>query len=161
MKEKKEMLQSGFSLIELVIVITIIGILSAVALSKYINIQSQARTAKADAVYGAVRTAADLAKASCIIDVAGVSQNPTCTATGGTANMDGTAVAMVNEYPDASLVGIIAATQLNPATDNITVTAGNPLTIDITGGTIPDCRVSYTAALAGSAPVVTLTTSGC
>lgn len=161
MKKNREKSQSGFSLIELVIVITIIGILSAVALSKYINIQSQARIAKAEAIYGTLRTAASLAKSSCIIDISGVSQSPTCTATGGTVNMDGTAVTMVNEYPDASLVGIIAATQLNPATDNITVTAGNPLTVDITGGTVPNCRVSYTAAIAGSAPVVAVTTTGC
>jgi MSHA pilin protein MshA len=152
---------SGFTLIELAIVITIIGILSAVALSKYINIQSQARTAKAQALYGAIRTASDLAKAACVMDIANVSLNPTCTTTGGTADMDGTAVSMVNEYPDASLIGIVGATQTNPATDGVIITAGNPLTIDITGGTVPNCRISYTAAIAGSRPTITLTTTGC
>src|SRR5260221_3596202 len=115
--------QAGFSLIELVIVIGIVGILSAIALSKYINIQSQARIAKAEAIFGSFRTAASLAKASCMVDLSGVSISPTCTSTAGTANMDGTAVSMVNQYPDASLTGIIAATQLNPTTDNGTVTA--------------------------------------
>ncbi len=152
---------SGFSLIELVIVISIVGILSAVALSKYINIQSQARIAKANAIYGSLRTAASLAKASCMLDVGGISQSPTCTTTAGTVNMDGTLVTMANEYPDATLTGIIAATQLNAATDNLTITAGNPLTIDVVGGTVPNCRISYTAAIAGSAPTFNLTTSGC
>ncbi len=161
MKKHRKICQNGFSLVELVIVIAIIGILSAVALSKYINIQSQARTAKAEAVYGSIRTAASLAKASCMIDLSGVSQSPTCTATAGTVDMDGTAVTMVNQYPAASLAGIIAATQLNATTDNLSITAGNPLTIDITGGTVPNCRISYTAAVVGSAPTFNLTTSGC
>ena len=153
--------QAGFSLIELVIVIGIVGILSAIALSKYINIQSQARIAKAEAIFGSFRTAASLAKASCMVDLSGVSTSPTCTSTAGTVNMDGTAVTMVNQYPDASLTGIIAATQLNSTTDNVSITAGNPITIDITGGTVPNCRVSYTAAVSGSAPTFGLTTSGC
>ncbi len=161
MRKKRKLSQHGFSLIELIVVLTIVGILSAVALSKYINIQSQARTAKAQAIYGTIRTAASLAKASCMVDIAGVSQTPTCTSTAGTVNMDGTSVTMVNQYPDASLVGIIAATQLNPTTDNLSITAGNPITIDVSGGTVPNCRVSYTAAVVGSAPTFSLTTSGC
>lgn len=157
----KKISQSGFSLIELVIVIGIVGILSAVALSKYINIQSQARTAKAQAIFASFRTAASLAKASCMVDISGMSQSPTCTTTAGTVNMDGTMVTMVNQYPDASTAGIIAATQLNVTTDNISITAGNPLTVDIVGGTVPNCRISYTAAVAGAAPTFSLTTSGC
>ena len=79
MKKNAKKRQAGFSLIELVIVISIIGILSAIALSKYINIQSQARIAKANAIYGSFRTAASLAKASCMIDLSGVIISPTCT----------------------------------------------------------------------------------
>lgn len=161
MKKTRKSPHDGFTLIELVIVIAIVGILSAVALSKYINVQSQARTAKAQAIYGTLRTAASLARAGCMVDLSGVSQTPTCTSTGGTVNMDGTAVTMVNQYPDASLLGIIAATQLNPTTDNVSITAGNPITVDIVGGTVPNCRISYTAALVGNAPTFSLTTSGC
>lgn len=152
----------GFTLIELVIVIVILGVLSAVAFTKYINMLSQARTAKAMAVYGSIREASSLAKSGCTLDLAGVSQSPTCTTMGGTVNMDGTSVAMVNQYPEASLDGIIAATQLNAQADLVTITAGNPLTVDINGGTVPNCRISYTQSVGvGVAPTILLVTSGC
>jgi MSHA pilin protein MshA len=153
---------NGFTLIELVIVIVILGILSAVAFTKYINIQSQARTAKAMAVYGSIREASTLAKASCTLDLAGVSQSPTCTATAGSVNMDGTAVVMLNQYPDATLNGIIAATQMNSQADQLSINPGNPITIDINGGTVPNCRISYAPASAvGVAPIIILLTTGC
>ena len=152
----------GFTIIELIVVMVILAILSAVAFSKYANMQSQARTAKAMAIYGSIRETSSLAKASCTLDLAGVSASPTCTTTGGTVDMDGTAVVMVNQYPDASLAGIIAATQLNTQADQVTITAGSPLTIDVNGGLVPECRISYTASTAvGAAPVITLVTTGC
>lgn len=159
--KKRENHQQGFTLIELIIVIILLSILSAVVLTRYINAAQQARIAKVQAIFGAIRTASALAKSACILDVGGASLNPTCTLTAGTVNMDGVQVAMINEYPAATLDGIIAATQLIPAADNIIVTPGNPLTIDIMGGTIPNCRVSYTAALAGFEPVYSMSITGC
>ncbi len=47
----------GFTLIELVIVIAIIGILSAVAIPKFINLSSNAQTASTNAIAGALGAA--------------------------------------------------------------------------------------------------------
>lgn len=162
----------GFTLIELVIVITIIGILAAVALPRLIDAQRDARVAKANAVYGSIRSATALARSRCELDVANVAPSPTasnCASTPPTVNMDGFPVKIVNRYPSAAADGIDAAAQLNLASDGLTAAnsgAGTPVrTFDIQGGTVPNCRISYQeASLSGSvivAPVITVTTSGC
>lgn len=50
-------LMKGFTLIELVIVIAIIGILSAVAIPKFINLSANAQTAATNAIAGALGAA--------------------------------------------------------------------------------------------------------
>jgi MSHA pilin protein MshA len=145
-----------------VIVIIVVGILAAVAIPRYISMQADARAAKAQAVYGGIKSASILAKARCELDLAAVVPGGTCTSAAGTVNMDGVAVTMVNRYPAATAAGIDAATQLTAA-EGLTIAGAAPRTFDVNGATTPaTCRVSYTAAAAvGVAPTITVVTTGC
>ncbi|BEU05365.1 PilD processed protein [Agarivorans sp. OAG1] len=60
--------QSGFTLIELVIVIIVLGILSVVAAPKFLNLQSDAKKATLEGAAAAVKTSADLVFNQAAID---------------------------------------------------------------------------------------------
>ena len=145
----------GFTLIELVVVITILGILAAFAVPKFIALDGQARAATINGLAGSVRSAAALAR--------GLSM---ATGSNASVSMEGTTVNLVNSYPDSSLTGIAAALNLSPG--DFTFAAGptaatGPATWTKVGATTPaSCVVNYTPpAAAGAAPVISSVTGGC
>jgi len=80
----KRTMQAGFTLIELVVVIVILGILAAVAIPQFTDLSGQARTAVAQAACGALQSSAVLLFASNSgVGSPGLTIEGNVTATGG------------------------------------------------------------------------------
>ena len=154
---KKINKQAGFTLIELIMVIVILGVLSAFALPRFADLGGNAREASINGLGGSVKAAANIAHAQSLAN--GAAQNDNVT-------LEGQAITMINFYPTADAAGITEAAQVSAgsaAGDDYTLgtpTAG--IRYELAGGTdAATCSVLYEAAGANGTPTITVTVTGC
>ncbi len=151
MKQQAIAKQQGFTLIELVMVIVILGILSATALPKFVNLGSDARKVAIQAVEGSMRAANSIiyAKAA-LANALGAT---------GTPSVNGATVSTV--YGFAATVADMAGAMDISTSDFDTSTTANVIFHKgaADGGTA--CRVTYAPATATTAPTYTTLISGC
>lgn len=141
--------QAGFTLIELVTVIVILGILAAFAVPRFVNLSTEARISTVKGLAGSVRAASALAHAQALINGQ--------TGASGTVNMNGQNVSTVYGYPGTG--DIVDALQSH---DGFTFTSSSGLFTKDGAATPANCSVTYTApAGANTAPTIAVDTSDC
>lgn len=140
--------QTGFTLIELVVVIVILGILAATAAPKFIDLTGDARTSVMEALQGSLKSARDMAHAKALVDSE--------TGSSGEISVAGKNVTLAFGWPDVSSISSI----IDFDGDISTTTPGTFFYDGAPSET--SCSVTYAAPTsADDAPAVTLVDTGC
>lgn len=142
---------AGFTLIELVIVIVILGILAVTAAPKFLNLQGDARESTLKGMKAAMESGASMVYSKAVI--AGKETTPSSTVSNGSST-----IAIVYGYPAATSAGIGAVLDFS-TTDWTAAVSGSSYTLQPVNAP-SGCVVTYTpSATSGYRPTVTAATA--